>query len=154
MTGPNFDQDPSENMIRYIKAGVISFAIVIAGIATVNQLTTKDEPNTTGSPIASEATSPQAGMAQTVVVAKDNYTLVARRLVTSSLSVEQARTTPHGARLYAETKLVRDIQSQPLLTGKAITISSEIISKYLSEYPSLSGSQKQQWEAWARSVKW
>lgn len=96
----------------------------------------------TGSPIPTTVL--QTGMASQTVVARDNYTLVARRMITAG--------TP-GQRLYAETILQSQLRNQPLTAGSTISIETSKIQAILDSYATLFPSQRTKWEAMAKNVK-
>ena len=88
------------------------------------------------------------------VRAGDSYTTVARRAVTTAgMASSDSKDYLPGPRLYAETKLARDLQTQPLIIGAKITYHVSTILEYLNEYEGLYPKQKAQWEYWASRVK-
>lgn len=134
------------NRLWAIPGAVVVLVLIIIAIAQAGN----DGPEIiklggTASPTATPAPSDRVA---TTIIARDNYTLVARRLITQLADTE----TP-GQRLYAETILQSQLHSQPLAAGATISIESSKIQSTLDAYAALTAYQKSRWEAMARKVR-
>ena len=148
--GPTFEKEAgwggqigswiNNNKLWLLPAVAVVIVIIIV-IATRDDSPVVTEQ--TGSPTPAISSTPAGTVSQTVV-ARDNYTQVARRMITTG--------TP-GRQLYAETVLASQIKNQPLAVGATISIETSKIQAILDSYASLLPSQRTKWETMARNVK-
>ncbi len=157
--GPVFESEPgwggqlktwlSANFTRYILP-VIVIVVVAYVIVSVSGKDTVADNTKSPSPTVSPSSQP-TGIAVTVI-AKDNYTLVARRAINEYDNILSAPLTK-GMRLYLETELQKTLHDQPLQTGGTINVSRGNIAELLDAYAKLTATQRAKWEAMAKNVK-
>lgn len=134
----------------YTIPGTVIIALLIIWAAGSGLKSSDDLLATSLTP--SITTTPTPVGSSITVLKGDNYTLVARRLVTSVVQIKSSIITL-GQRLYAETIVASQIKKQPLTVGGTITFQDAQIDKILSDYNLLYSNQKAKWESWAKNIK-
>jgi hypothetical protein len=159
--GPVFESAPGwgtrlggwlrENWIYVLPAAaVIALIIVLSSANGDNNIQTANILNENEEELQATTTPLPAGSIAETVQPRDNYTLVARRLVTQMVSSDTDAT--RGQRLYAETILQMELQSQPLVSEVNIVAERSRVQEILNAYGSLTDYQRTRWESMAVRV--
>lgn len=155
--GPTFEAAPgwggkvttwfTRNLLYIVPAAIVIVLIIVV----VNTSGSDSEPISDQASSTPQETS-QSGDLTVTIQARDNYTFIARRMISNALLVEQTGQITKGNRLYAETVLADKLKAQSLQVGAEISMPISTIWETLNAYADLYPAQRTKWETMAKNI--